>query len=121
MQQLTSHSFALDVTVKCTSACVLFRSVVTAKADQQMDEGRVSSEGGAYGGRVGWEPLAASPPSDEPPHLQFHDSEVVGFREAAVVEGVAGAATAQVQVLVHPQSKVAAAWDKDLFICIHPM
>lgn len=39
-QQLTSHSFALDVTVKCTSACVLFRSVITAKADQQVDEGR---------------------------------------------------------------------------------
>lgn len=49
------------------------------------------------------------PSSGELPHLQLHDSEVVGFREAAVVEGVAGAAAAEVQVLIHPQSKVATA------------
>lgn len=72
--------------------------------------------GGGVGGDKSWRPLAASPSSDEPPHLQLHDSEVVGFREAAVVEGMAGAAAAQVQVLVHPQSKVATAWDKDPFV-----
>lgn len=93
-----------------------------------MDGGRVSNEGGRGPGGAGIKVgsrLQRRPFSDEPPHLQFHDSEVVGFREAAVVEGVAGAAAAQVQVLVHPQSKVATAKDKDkdkdLFLCIQLM
>lgn len=73
------------------------------------------------GGDKSRRPLALSPSSGELPHLQLHDSEVVGFREAAVVEGVAGAAAAQVQVLIHPQSKVATAREKDPLICIHPM
>lgn len=34
--------------------------------------------------------------SAERPHLQLHDSEVVGFWEATVIEGVAGAAATQV-------------------------
>lgn len=89
------------------------------KGESQARAGGMERGLEGLGGGKSWKPLAASPSSDEPPHLQLHDSEVVGFREAAVVEGVAGAAAAQVQVLVHPQSKVAAAWDKDLFICIH--
>lgn len=47
--------------------------------------------------------------SGERPHLQLHHSEVVGFREAAVVESVAGAAATQVQILIHPQTKVTTA------------
>lgn len=47
-----------------------------------------------------------SAPSVERPHLQLHDSEVVSFWEAAVVERVAGAAVALVQILIHPQTKV---------------
>lgn len=79
-----------------------------AEADQQVNErGRVSMKGAERRPP----PL---PRSDEPPHLQLHDPEVVGFREAAVVESVAGAAAAHVQVLVHPQSKVATEWDKDI-------
>lgn len=44
--------------------------------------------------------------SAERPHLQLHDAEVVRFRQAAVVEGVAGAAAAHVQALIHPQPEV---------------
>ncbi len=51
--------------------------------------------------------------SAERPHLQLHHPEVGGFSEAAVVEGVAGAAATQVQVLVHPQTKVATAGNRD--------
>lgn len=46
------------------------------------------------------------------PHLQLHDSEVVGVRQTAVVEGKAGAAAAQVQVLIHPQTEVTTAAGK---------
>lgn len=45
-------------------------------------------------------------PSAERPGLQVHDSKVVSFWEAAVVEGEAGAAAAEVQILIHPQTKV---------------
>lgn len=76
-----------------------------------MNKERVSREG--WEGLKNQRPLAVLPSSGEPPHLQLHDSEVVGFREAAVVEGVAGAAPAQVQVLIHPQTKVATAREKD--------
>lgn len=34
--------------------------------------------------------------SAERPHLQLHDSEVIGFREATVIESVTGAAAAQI-------------------------
>lgn len=44
--------------------------------------------------------------SAECPHLQLHDAEIVGFREAAVVEGVARTAAAQIQVLIDPQPEV---------------
>lgn len=44
--------------------------------------------------------------SAKSPHLQLHDSKVVCFWEAAVIEGEAGAAAAQVQILIHPQPKV---------------
>lgn len=47
--------------------------------------------------------------SGERPHLQLHDSEVVSFWEATVVESVAGAAATQVQILIHPKTKVTAA------------
>lgn len=47
--------------------------------------------------------------SPKRPNLQLHDPEVIGFREAAVVEGVTGAAATQVQVLIHPQTKVTTA------------
>lgn len=47
--------------------------------------------------------------SAECPHLQLHDSEVIGFWEATVVESVAGAAATQVQILIHPQTKVTTA------------
>lgn len=40
------------------------------------------------------------------PSLQVYDSKVVGFGQAAVVEGEAGAAAADVQILIHPQTKV---------------
>lgn len=46
--------------------------------------------------------------SAKSPHLQLHDSKVVCFCEAAVIEGEAGAAAAQVQILIHPQPKVTA-------------
>lgn len=51
--------------------------------------------------------------SAERPHLQLHDPEVVGFWEAAVIEGVAGAAATQVQILIHPQTEVTAAGKRD--------
>lgn len=44
--------------------------------------------------------------SAECPRLQVHDSKVIGFRQATVVEGEAGAAAAEVQILIHPQTKV---------------
>lgn len=44
--------------------------------------------------------------SAECPSLQVHDSKVIGFRQATVVEGEAGAAAAVVQTLIHPQTKV---------------
>lgn len=47
-----------------------------------------------------------SAPSVERPYLQLHDTEVVGFWQTAVVEGVAGAAAAKIQVLIKPQTKV---------------
>lgn len=47
--------------------------------------------------------------SAECPHFQLHHPEVVRFREATVVESVAGAAATQVQILVHPQTEVTAA------------
>lgn len=49
---------------------------------------------------------AASVSSAERPGLQVHDSKVIGFREATVVEGEAGAAAAEIQILIHPQTKV---------------
>lgn len=51
--------------------------------------------------------------SAERPHLQLHDTEVVRFGEATVVESVAGAAAAQVQILIHPQTKVTAAQETE--------
>lgn len=50
--------------------------------------------------------------SAERPHLQLHDSEVISFWEATVVEGVAGAAATQIQILIHPQTKVTTAGRK---------
>lgn len=47
--------------------------------------------------------------SAERPHLQLHDLEVIGLGEATVIEGVAGAAATQVQVLIHPQTEVTTA------------
>lgn len=47
--------------------------------------------------------------SAERPHLQLHHAEVGRFCQAAVVERVAGAAAAQIQVLIHPQAEVTAA------------
>lgn len=44
--------------------------------------------------------------SPEGPGLQLQHPEVTGLRQAAVVEGVAGAAPAQEQRLVQPQSEV---------------
>lgn len=44
--------------------------------------------------------------SAECPHLQLHDPEVIGFREATVVESVTGSAAAQIQSLIHPQTKM---------------
>lgn len=40
--------------------------------------------------------------SAERPGLQIHDSKVIGFWEATVVEGEAGAAAAKIQILIHP-------------------
>lgn len=44
--------------------------------------------------------------SAECPSLQVHNLEVISFRQATVVEGEAGAAAAEVQILIHPQTKV---------------
>ena len=44
--------------------------------------------------------------SAECPHLQFHDPEVVGFREAAVIESITGATPSQIQSLIKPQTKM---------------
>lgn len=40
------------------------------------------------------------------PGLQIHDSKVIGFWEATVVEGEARAAAADIYILIHPQTKV---------------
>lgn len=46
--------------------------------------------------------------SAECPGLQLENGKVVGLRQAAVIKGETGAASANIQPVIHPQTKVTA-------------
>lgn len=51
--------------------------------------------------------------SAECPGFQLQNREVVGLRQTAVIKGETGAASAQEQPLVHPQTKVTTEMKRD--------
>lgn len=53
--------------------------------------------------------------SAECPGFQLQNCEVVGLRQAAVIKGETGAASAQEQPLVHPQTKVTTGMKRNKF------
>lgn len=53
--------------------------------------------------------------SAECPGFQLQNREIVGLRQAAVIKGETGAASAQKQPLVHPQTKVTTGMKRDKF------